>query len=162
MDFKAENFPQVPMTVTFTPPPAGGGDPSWVFQPESVTVDPRQTTIIAISLVTAGSAGLQATYAPLPQNALTWVAPGPPAWALGWWLNDPQDPSTVLNVKSINMGPTTKGDWGFTLSVVYDGQTYTSPDPTIINIEPTGGVEEEEGEYTLVGEVKDAIRELVA
>jgi hypothetical protein len=159
MNLTEATFPKIPMKAVFTAP-VGSLGPLWVFEPASVTVDPRQTTIVVITLVTVSSSGLTATYS--PGNALTWVAPGPPAWALGWWVNDPQDQSTVLNVKSINMGPTTKGDWGFNLNVVYDGQTYTSPDPTIINIEPTGGMDGAGEGYVLVEKVIDAIHQLVA
>src|SRR5436305_1691881 len=143
MDRLSEALPQIPMTITFTPP-QGSGEAIWAFDPPSITVDPRDSVVLVATLETEGSSPLVATYD--PANALVWVPPAPPAWAMGWWLNDPLAASTVLNVKSINQGPTAKGTWDFVVNVLYDGQLYTSPDPTIINIEPTGGLLEEAAE----------------
>lgn len=156
MDRLSDTPIQIPMTVTFTPPQGDDG-PTWTFDPPNVTVDPRDTVVLALTLVTGGSSPLVATYG--PEDALVWVAPAPPAWALGWWLDDPVAASTVLNVKSINQGPTTKGTWDFFVNVLYDGQTYASPDPTIINIEPTGGLLDEAEE---AGPFSAEARRLVA
>jgi hypothetical protein len=157
MDRLSEALPQIPMTMTFTPP-QGGGEATWVCDPPCITVDPRDSVILVITLETGGSTPLVATYD--PTDALVWVPPAPPAWALGWWLNDPVAASTVLNVKSINQGRTAKGTWDFVVNVMYDGQLYTSPDPTIINIEPTGTLEEvEEVGRVLAKEVGRVIAE---
>ena len=164
MDRLSDTPTQIPMTVTFTPPQGDDG-PIWTFDPPNVTVDPRDTVVLVVTLVTASPSTLVATY--VPEDALVWMPPAPPAWAMGWWLNDPVAASTVLNVKSINLGPTTKGTWDFFVNVLYDGQTYASPDPTIINIEPTGGLldEAEEIGQVIVEEVERVIagaRRLVA
>lgn len=126
------------LTVTFTPP-VGSGAPGWAFSSNSpVSVPARTQLLLTITLVTDGSP--TATYVPLPsdpsdQAPVSWQDPAPPAWAWGMELNDSL---TVLTLGITNWGPDTKGTFAFSVNVVYDGQPpFTSPDPTIINVEPT-------------------------
>lgn len=44
---------------------------------------------------------------------------------------------TILNINRAGQEPQT---FGFEIAVMYQGKTYTSPDPTIINVDPTQGV----------------------
>jgi hypothetical protein len=152
MDFLKDDVTPIPMTMTFTPPQGSTG-PTWVSSPTSVTVDPRQTAVIAITLLTTSPSSPAAIFD--TSNPMTWMPPAPPTWAMQGWLDQP----TVLYVKSINQGPNPKGQWNFVVNVTYDGQTYTSPDPTIINIEPTGFLAEV---WEEVEEVIAEVRALVA
>lgn len=43
---------------------------------------------------------------------------------------------TILNINQAGQEPLT---FGFEIAVMYQGKTYTSPDPTIINVDPTQG-----------------------
>ncbi|HTQ81041.1 MAG TPA: hypothetical protein VMM92_13665 [Thermoanaerobaculia bacterium] len=132
MDLLTDELPQIPMTITFTPPEQPGGQPGWQADPPNVTIDPRVQAIIVVTLATAAGASSTATFD--LTTPLAWTPPAPPKWAAGGWLGSP----TLLNISITNQGPKTKGSWCFVVNVLYDNQPYASPDPTIINIEPTG------------------------
>ncbi len=135
------NVPQIPVTLTFTPPPPGSTTPTWTCVPSDIKVPAKSSAYLAISLVTAGSDSQVATYATPVDAAVVWPLnpqtnepDAPPEWAWGAWLDT--NPA-VINVSITNWGSTTKGNWPFSLQVNYDSTPYTSPDPTIINIDPT-------------------------
>jgi len=45
-----------------------------------------------------------------------------------------------IMILNINEAGQEKQRFGFEIAVMYQGKTYTSPDPTIINVDPTQGV----------------------
>lgn len=122
------------MTIKFQPP-QGDQLPKFTAEPELLQVD-AGVHMILINLVTEGGPpGINAVFAP---RAIDWtdkdgfVRVTPPAFALTYSQEQ-------LLLQDQNVAGT-HGTFEFIVYVSYLGFTYASPDPTIINKQPTGEI----------------------
>lgn len=113
------------ITMKFTPPSQPGGSPTWVDDPESVEISKEGSTI-AVALSLNGATGTLV----YNTTAINWDS-GTPA---GQFSVSPQGGGTSVTITDQD---TSYGSFGFTVNVLYNNTPYTSPDPTIINKQPT-------------------------
>lgn len=110
------------ITISFTPPPSG---PTWSNDPDSVTIDEKDSQVEVLLKLTSGSGTLV-----FASNPVNWNA-GTPA---GQFTVSAGGGDSI----TITDADTQYGSFGFTVNVLYNGTPYTSPDPTIINKQPSG------------------------
>lgn len=124
----------IPIIITFQPP-QGTQLPKFTSEPETVEVDPG-THQIVISLVTEGAPpGDEATFAPraidwIDKDGFVKIAP------TGFSLTYSRD-QLILQDQNV---ASTEGSYEFVVYVSYLDFTYASPDPTIINKQPSGTI----------------------
>lgn len=74
-------------------------------------------------------------------DVLQWLSaegkpiPAPDSFAV---QRSTDDLATLININRVELKDS-QVTFNFELGVVYKGKTFTSPDPTIINVDPTGG-----------------------
>ncbi len=116
------------ITVTFTPPAAPGENGQFSFVPNTYTV------WVGLNTITLFLSGEGATWATPPLEWQDFPGKSPQT------LSPPcmQVSLAGNNLLITDNNSDAPGKYSFVVSVDYDGVTYTSPDPTIVNREITG------------------------
>lgn len=119
---------------------SNGQDPSVATVPDVYPVPPGDTLNLTLSLSSVGPGTGQATYPTSVNQAIVWKTPEPP----GLVLTRVNDIELILE-ESNSSPPTNDEEFIFQVCVVYQGTTYCTPDPTILNLGPQGPPEERRG-----------------
>jgi len=122
------------IAVAFDASQTGSGQKPFTINPDFIRIANRLADIV-LNLTTVNGGGLQATFD--EANPVQWYQDGKPI-GRPIAFSDPKLDNGDLRLKFSDVNNTTQEmEYGFTVTVDYNGQTYTSPDPTILNLPPT-------------------------
>jgi hypothetical protein len=122
------------IVVAFDASQTGSGEQPFTITPSFLRVAHRLADIV-LNLTTVNGGAQQATFD--EANPVQWYEDGKPV-SRPLAFSDPKLDNGDLRLKFSDVNNSTQEmEYGFTVTVDYDGKTFTSPDPTILNLPPT-------------------------